>query len=239
VNSDSQGMGRIGETIRRTFQLAHAMKAWRATEDGSGWAYRLDEEEEGAGWHRVPGDERFGGAVEADDDNDRVLRYLAKVTCEPARTHGIADEVGSLAPGHLADIVLWEPSSFGVKPVMVIKGGVVAWSAIGEGNASAHGAEPTRYGRDWGATGDAPAAVSTTFVSKAALEDGIGRVLGTRRRLVAVEGTRSVLRGHLARNPWTPRIEVSPSDGAVTLDGRALRCEPVREVPLSRRYLLA
>jgi urease subunit alpha len=237
VNSDSQGMGRIGETIRRTFQLAHAMKAWRDTDDGSGWAWRSEDESDG--WHRVPGDERLGGAIGTDDDNDRVLRYLAKVTCEPARTHGIADEVGSLAPGHLADLVLWEPSSFGVKPVMVIKGGVVAWSAIGEGNASAHGAEPTRYGPDWGASGDASAALSATFVSKAALEANIAGVLGTRRRLVAVEGTRSVLRGHLARNPWTPRIEVSAADGVVTIDGRVVRSDPVREVPLSRRYLLA
>jgi urease subunit alpha len=237
VNSDSQGMGRIGETIRRTFQLAHAMKAWRATEDGSGWATRSPET--GPGWHGVPGDERLGGAIETDDDNDRVVRYLAKVTCEPARTHGIADEVGSLAPGHLADLVLWEPSSFGVKPVMVIKGGVVAWSAIGEGNASAHGAQPTRYGADWGGVGRAAAAVSTTFVSQAALDDGIERVLGTGRRLVAVRGTRTILRGNLARNPWTPRIEVSPGDGTVTLRGRVLRSEPVSEVTMSRRYLLA
>ena len=182
VNSDSQGMGRIGETVRRTFQLAHVMKTAASTqEDGDGR-----------------------------DDNDRVLRYLAKVTEEPARVHGISDEVGSLAPGRLADLVLWEASSFGVKPVMVFKGGVVAWSAIGEGNASVHGAQPTRYGPDWGATGAAPAAVSTTFVSAAALDAGIARKLGTRRRLVAVRGTRSIRRDDLARNRTVPAIEVSP-----------------------------
>jgi urease subunit alpha len=212
VNSDSQGMGRIGETVRRTFQLAHAMKTAAST-------------------HEEDGDRR--------DDNERVLRYLAKVTEEPARVHGISHEVGSLAPGRLADLVLWEASSFGVKPVMVFKGGVVAWSAIGEGNASVHGAQPTRYGPDWGATGVASAAVSTTFVSGAALDAGIAKMLGTRRQLVAVRGTRSIRRDDLALNRTAPAIEVSPEDGTVTLDGRVLRTDAVSEVPLSRRYLLA
>jgi urease subunit alpha len=207
VNSDSQGMGRIGETVRRTFQLAHAMKVAEATETA--------------------------------DDNERVLRYLAKVTEEPARVHGISAEVGALAPGRLADLVLWEAASFGVKPVMVLKAGVVAWSAMGEGNASVHGAQPTRYGRDWGATGVAPAAVSATFVSAAALDAGIAEALGTRRRLVAVRDTRSIRRDDLARNRTVPPIEVSPEDGTVTLDGRVLRSDPVADVPLSRRYLLA
>ncbi len=214
VNSDSQGMGRIGETVRRTFQLAHAMKAAAAPEEG-------------------------GSGRDGPDDNDRVLRYLAKVTEEPARVHGIADEVGSLSPGRLADLVLWEASHFGVKPVMVFKGGVVAWTAIGEGNASVHGSEPTRYGPDWGGTGLTPARVSTTFVSAAAIEAGIARTLGTRRRLVPVRGTRAIRRGDLARNRAVPPIEVSAADGTVTLDGRVLRTEPVTEVRLSRRYLLA
>jgi urease subunit alpha len=218
VNSDSQGMGRIGETIRRTFQLAHAMKAWRATQDGAGWA---------------PDDPA------TDDDNERVLRYLAKVTTEPAIVHGISGEVGSLAPGPLADLVLWEPASFGVKPVMVIKGGVVAWTAIGEGNASVHGAQPTRFGPDWGAVGPAASAVSVTFVSQLALDARIGETLRTSRRLVPVRSTRSIRRDDLARNRTTPAIEVSPSDGTVTLGGRVLRSDPATEVPLSRRYLLA
>jgi urease subunit alpha len=122
---------------------------------------------------------------------------------------------------------------------MVFKGGVVAWSAIGEGNASVHGAQPTRFGPDWGAMGVAPTAVSVTFVSETALDAGIAGRLGTRRRLVAVRGTRSIRRDDLARNRTVPAIEVSPRDGAVTMDGRALRTEPVAEVPLSRRYLLA
>jgi urease subunit alpha len=216
VNSDSQGMGRIGETIRRTFQLAHAMKA----------AAAATQEEGGSGRDGL-------------DDNDRVLRYLAKVTEEPARVHGISDEVGSLSSGRLADLVLWEASHFGVKPVMVFKGGVVAWTAIGEGNASVHGAEPTRYGPDWGGTGLAPARVSTTFVSAAAIDAGIARTLGTRRRLAAVRGTRAIRRDGLARNRTVPPIEVSAADGTVTLDGRVLRTDPVTEVRLSRRYLLA
>jgi len=161
------------------------------------------------------------------------------VTEEPARVHGISEEVGSLTPGRLADLVLWDAASFGVKPVMVIKGGVVAWGAIGEGNASVHGAEPTRYGPDWGAVGEAPSRVSTTFVSAASLDAGIAATLGTRRTVVAVRGTRSIRREDLARNTAIPAIEVSPIDGTVTLEDRVLRVDRTAEVPLSRRYLLA
>jgi urease subunit alpha len=215
VNSDSQGMGRIGETVRRTFQLAHAMKAWRASDAGRGWP------------------------EEPADDNERVLRYLAKVTAEPARVHGVEEHVGSLAPGRLADIVLWHPSRFGVKPELVLKGGHFAWGPIGEGNASVERAEPVRYGAHWGATGDAPSSVGLTFVSQAALDAGFADRLRTRRSVVAVHGTRAVRRDSLVRNVAVPAIEVDVSDGTVTLDGRVLACEPVTEVPLSRRYLLA
>jgi urease subunit alpha len=234
VNSDSQGMGRIGETIRRTWQLAHAMKAWRASELG-------------AGWPEAPAVRRLRSRPAASladdglgpDDNDRVLAYLAKHTAEPAIVHGLAGEVGSIAPGHMADLVLWEPSRFGVRPAVVIKGGVVAWSAMGEGNASVHGSEPTRYGADWGATGDAAASLSTTFVSRAAADLGLAERIGTRRRVVAVHGTRGLIRPDLIANTAVPDVEVSPDDGQVTLGGRVLECEPVGEVPLSRRYLLA
>jgi urease subunit alpha len=215
VNSDSQGMGRIGETVRRTFQLAHAMKAWRAADAGRGWP------------------------EEPADDNERVLRYLAKVTAEPARVHGVEEHVGSLAPGRLADIVLWHPSRFGVKPELVLKGGHFAWGPIGEGNASVERVEPVRYGAHWGATGDAPSLVGLTFVSQAALDAGFADRLRTRRSVVAVHGTRAVRRDSLVRNVAVPAIEVDVSDGTVTLDGRVLACEPVTEVPLSRRYLLA
>ena len=214
VNSDSQGMGRIGETVRRTLQLAHAMKAWRATDAGRGWP------------------------EEPADDNERVLRYLAKVTAEPARVHGVEEHVGSLAPGRLADVVLWHPSRFGVKPELVLKGGHFAWGPSGEGNGSVERAEPVRYGAHWGATGDAPSSVGLTFVSQAALDAGFADRLRTRRSVVAVHGTRAVRRDSLVRNVAVPAIEVDASDGTVTLDGRVLACEPVTEVPLSRRYLL-
>jgi urease subunit alpha len=231
VNSDSQGMGRIGETIRRTWQLAHVMKAWRASELGVGWpelpnARRLRP--------RAPASLEDDGL--GPDDNERVLAYLAKHTVEPAIVHGVAGEVGSLAPGHLADIVLWEPTRFGVRPFLVLKGGAVAWSAMGEGNASVHGAQPTRYGPDWGGTGEAAARLSTTFVSAAALDAGMPV---TRRHVVAVHGTRGLTRADLVANSAVPDVEVSPDDGEVTLEGRVLACEPVSEVPLSRRYLLA
>jgi urease subunit alpha len=191
------------------------MKAWRASEAGSGWPN------------------------EPADDNERVLRYLAKYTVEPARVHGVYAEVGSLTPGHLADLVLWQAASFGVKPAAVMKGGVLAWGPIGEGNASVHGAEPTRFGPDWGGTDDATASVSTTFVSGAALDGGIAATLATRRRVVAVGGTRGIGRADLVANSAVPAIEVSRTDGTVKLDGRVLAADPVAEVPLNRRYLLS
>jgi urease subunit alpha len=229
VNSDSQGMGRIGETLRRTLQLADAMKAWRA----SGL---------GADWPDAPPVRRLRPAAAGDglpDDNERVLRYLAKCTTEPAVVHGIAGELGSLAPGRMADLVLWWPTHLGVKPLMVLKAGVVAWSAMGEGNASVHGAEPTRYGPDWGATGDAPPHLSTTFVSAAARDAGIAARLGTARRVVAVQATRGITRENMTANTAAPPVSVASDDGTVTIDGRVITSDPVASVPLSRRYLLA
>ncbi len=135
VNSDSQGMGRIMESVRRTLQLAHVMKAWRSTPAGTGH----------------PGLPPDGG--DEFDDNDRVLRSLAKVTIEPAIVHGLVDTVGSLRPGRLADIVLWKPGYFGVKPELVLKSGYPAWAPLGEGNATVERAEPTRYRPDWGGAG--------------------------------------------------------------------------------------
>ena len=208
VNSDSQGMGRMMETVRRTFQLAHVMRAWSGT--------ILD--------------------ADARDDTERVLRYLAKVTVEPAIVHGIADHVGSLQPGRLADIVLWEPASFGVKPALILKAGIPAWGALGEGNASVEGAEPTRYRPHWGGTGRAAPSVSATFVSSAAT--GVPALAAHGRRVLAVRGTRGLTRASLVRNRATAAVEVDLADGTVSLDGRPLGIDPVREVPLSRRYLL-
>ena len=228
VNSDSQGMGRIGETVRRTLQLAHAMKAWRASEHGRDRppAPRARRSEEAA-------------AAEERADNDRVLRYLAKVTIEPAIAQGVSSDVGTLAPGRLADVVLWRPAWFGVRPELVIKGGVFAWGAIGEGNATIEGAEPVRQGPHWGGMGRAAASIATTFVSRAAFEAGIRDRLGSRRRFAAVERTRGLTRDAFVANRATPAIDVDRRDGTVSLEGRTLAADPVGEVPLSRRYLLA
>ena len=156
-----------------------------------------------------------------------MLAYLAKHTVEPAIVHGVADEVGSLAPGHLADIVLWEPSRFGVRPFLVMKGGAVAWSAMGEGNASVHGAEPTRLRAGLGRhRRRGRAAVDDVRVGGRARR-GHRETLGTRRRVAAVRGTRGLTRADLVANTAVPDIEVSPDDGEVTLGGRVLACEPV------------
>lgn len=228
VNSDSQGMGRIGETVRRTFQLADAMKAWRNSELGADWPAAPSIAHQDA----RPRD-RSDRA-----DNARVLQYLAKVTAEPAIIHGISGDVGSLLPGRLGDVVLWSPGWFGVRPELVLKSGHFAWGSLGEGNASVETAEPVISAGHWGATGTAAARISTTFVSQRALEAGLGEKLGSRRRVAAVSGTRTVTRDALLANTATVPIDIDPSDGTVTLDGRVLRCEPLNAVSMNRRYLL-
>jgi urease subunit alpha len=215
-------MGRIMETFRRTIQLAHVMRAWRATEAGQGHPGMWDESDAGLG------------------STDRVLRYLAKVTIEPAIAHGISGHVGSLAPGRLADIVLWKPAYFGVKPELVLKGGLAAWGPLGEGNSTVERAEPTRYRPDWGGSGRAAASVSVTFVSDRASADRAvsGRLAATGRTLVPVRGTRGLTRSDLVRNRATVPIEIDPVDGRVSLSGRLLAVDPVSDLPLNRRYWL-
>jgi urease subunit alpha len=222
VNSDSQGMGRIMETFRRTLQLAHVMRAWRRTAAGAGHPGLPDDP-----------DDPY-------DSTDRVLRYLAKVTVEPAIVHGIAGHVGSLSPGRLADIVLWKPSYFGVKPELVLKAGYPAWAPLGDGNATVERAEPTRYGADWGGAPGAARRLSVTFVSaRAAATPAVAqRLAAGGRELVAVHGTRGVTRSALARNRATAPIEIDPREGRVTLAGRPLEVPPVDELPLNRRYWL-
>jgi urease subunit alpha len=224
VNSDSQGMGRIGETVRRTFQLAHVMKAWRRSEAAAG----------------IPGLPADPGLENPDDRDDtaRVLRYLAKVTTEPAITHGLADHVGSLRPGRLADLVLWKPGFFGVKPEWVFKGGFPAWGPLGEGNASLERAEPTRYRADWGGMAGAAPRVSVTFVSSTADRGALTARLGARRPLVPIGGVRGLTRDSLHANRATADVDIDVRTGAVSLGGRPLAVDPVAEVPLSRRYLL-
>jgi len=172
------------------------------------------------------------------DDNDRVLRYLAKYTIEPAITHGISDHVGTLAPGRLADIVLWSPESFGVRPALVIKGGLPAWGPLGEGNATVTLAEPVRYGPQWGGVGTVAALSSALFVSRAGHDLGIAAPTGTRRQVIPVQNCRNLTRDDLWANREAVPIEVDVTDGTVFLDGRILATPPVTTVPLSRRYLL-
>jgi len=160
------------------------------------------------------------------------------VTLEPAITHGIADHVGSLQVGRLADIVLWKPGFFGVKPEWVFKGGFPAWGPLGEGNASLERAEPTRYRADWGGTPNAAPTLSLTFVSSVADRSALARRLATRRTLIPVSGVRGLTRDSLHANRATAPVEIDVRTGAVSLDGRPLAVAPVAEVPLSRRYLL-
>jgi urease subunit alpha len=206
TNSDSQGMGRIAETLRRTIQLAHVMKVWAKDESA--------------------------------DDNARFLRYLAKCTIEPAITHGISEHVGSIQPGHLADIVLWKPGWLGVKPEVVFKSGYPAWGAYGEGNATVEMAEPRRYAAGWGGRGLAPASVSVTFVSGVIDAGAFARRLGSERTFLPVRQTRGLTRANLHLNRATAAIEVDPTDGTVSLDGRVLAVEPAGDLPLNRRHFL-
>ena len=226
VNSDSQGMGRIMETIRRTFQLADLMRAWRASTNGLAVLAAAG----------IP--VAAAAADDLDDDNDRVLRYLAKVTLEPAITHGISEHVGTLAAGRIADIVLWKPAWFGVKPEVVIKGGHPAWAPLGEGNASVERAEPTRYTADWAGRPHAAPSVSVTFVSASADSDSLRRRLDSARAFLPVVGCRGLTRASLAWNRSTAAVEVDPISGRVSLGGVVVAAEAATEVPLSRRYFL-
>jgi len=203
------------------------MKGWRRTERADG----------------VPGLPDDEGMSDPDDRDDttRVLRYLAKATIEPAITHGLAAHVGSLQRGRMADVVLWKPGFFGVKPEWVFKGGFPAWGPLGEGNASVERAEPTRYRPDWAGVSTAAPTVAVTFVSASlgeAERASLARRLGTRRALVAVGGMRGLTRSSLHSNRATPAVDIDVQTGAVSLAGVPLAVQPVDEVPLSRRYLL-
>ncbi|HYB70746.1 MAG TPA: urease subunit alpha [Candidatus Bathyarchaeia archaeon] len=206
INSDSQGMGRIAEVIRRTWQLAHQMKI-------------------------------VAGGAPA-HDNPRILKYLAKYTINPARAHGVDRWVGSLEAGKVADIVLWKPQFFGVKPELVIKGGYPAWGALGEGNASIPLAEPPVYGPHWGGSGIAAASLSANFVSAVAAAGDFGRRASTRRRALGVVGTRRVSKRHMLYNQTNPKIDIDPRTAEIAIDGRPLPPLPGDDLPLNRRYFL-
>jgi urease subunit alpha len=210
MSSDSQAMGRVGEVIMRTWQTAHKMRTQRGA---------------------LPQDQ-------AGNDNFRVKRYIAKYTINPALTHGIAHEVGSLQPGKLADIVLWRPAFFGVKPSLVIKGGMIAAAAMGDPNASIPTPQPVHYRGMFGAFGLACSVTSVTFVSGASVEQAVGQHLGLAKRLVAVKGTRGLTKKDLPLNDATPKIEVDPETYQVRADGELLTCEPADRLPLAQRYFL-
>jgi urease subunit alpha len=209
-SSDSQAMGRVGEVITRTWQTAHKMKVQRGT---------------------LAGDS-------ARADNLRAKRYIAKYTINPALTHGIAHEVGSVEVGKLADLVLWRPAFFGTKPSLVLKGGMIAASLMGDPNASIPTPQPVHYRPMFGALGGARHATSVTFLSKAGLEANVGRTLGLQKRLVAVKGTRKVRKGDLPLNGLMPKMEVDPQTYEVRADGELLTCEPAKILPLAQRYFL-
>ncbi|MBB6092273.1 urease subunit alpha [Povalibacter uvarum] len=210
ISSDSQAMGRIGEVITRTWQTAHKMKMQRGS---------------------LPQDN-------ARNDNFRVRRYIAKYAINPALTHGIAHEVGSIEVGKLADIVLWKPAFFGAKTALIIKGGMILAAPMGDPNASIPTPQPVHYRPMFGALGGARAATSVSFVSQAGLDRGMGERLKLRKRLVAVKGTRSLGKSDLVLNDYQPRIEVDSQTYQVRADGQLLTCEPATKLPLAQRYFL-
>ena len=210
ISSDSQAMGRVGEVITRTWQTAHKMKLQRGA---------------------LPQDS-------ARHDNFRAKRYVAKYTINPALTHGIAHEVGSIEVGKLADLVLWRPAFFGAKPSMIIKGGMIAAAPMGDPNASIPTPQPVHYRPMFAAYGGACRATSVSFVSQAALDAGIAQRYDLGKRLVAVRGTRSVRKADLIHNNLQPHMEVDAQTYAVRADGVLLTCAPLAELPLTQRYFL-
>ena len=210
MSSDSQAMGRVGEVTVRNWQTADKMRRMAG---------------------RLPGES-------GDNDNLRAKRYLAKITVNPAITHGVAGHVGSLRPGRLADIVVWSPQFFGIRPKLVIKGGLIAYSLMGDPNASIPTTEPVRYRPMFGALGAARHSTSVTFTSRAALESGLASRVGSRKRLVAVEGCRTIGKGDMVHNDAVPGIEVNPETYEVRVDGRVATVDPAESVSLSRLYSL-
>src|SRR5450755_3397636 len=210
ISSDSQAMGRIGEVVTRTWQTAHKMKTQRGA---------------------LPEDS-------ARHDNFRVKRYVEKYTINPAITHGIAREVGSIEPGKLADLVLWKPAFFGTKPEIILKGGIIAWSVMGDANASIPTPQPVLYRPMFGSFGLTTQSTAVTFMSRAAIEAGVPGKLGLRKRAVAVGRCRSVGKKDMIHNAAMPRIEVDPETYEVRADGELLTCEPVAVLPLAQRYFL-
>ena len=210
ISSDSQAMGRIGEVVTRTWQTAHKMKVQR-------------------------------GALRGDparNDNLRAKRYVAKYTINPAITHGVAHEVGSIEGGKLADLVLWKPALFGVKPELVIKGGFIAWGAMGDANASIPTPQPVLYRPMFGSFGRAIGPIGLTFMAQAALDAGVPAKLGLHKQAAVVRNTRTIGKAQMVHNHATPQIDVDPETYAVRADGELLTCEPAVVLPMAQRYFL-
>jgi urease subunit alpha len=210
ISSDSQAMGRVGEVVTRTWQTAHKMKTQRGP---------------------LPQDSER-------NDNFRVKRYVAKYTINPAVAHGLSAHVGSIEPGKLADLVLWQPAFFGVKPEMVVKGGLIGWSVMGDANASIPTPQPRLYRPMFGSFGGAVGATGLAFVSRAALEADLPQKLNLHKRAVAVENCRRIGKADMIHNHATPKIEVDPETYEVRADGLLLTCEPAAVLPLAQRYFL-
>jgi urease subunit alpha len=209
-SSDSQAMGRVGEVILRCWQTAHKMKVQRG---------------------KLPGDTDR-------NDNARVKRYIAKLSINPAIAHGISHEVGSIEVGKWADLIIWKPAFFGVKPAVILKGGFIAMAAMGDPNASIPTPQPVHYRPMFGSFGGALARGSLTFVSQAGLAAGIGQKYGLQKTLSAVKGIRGVGKRHMILNDYTPKMEVDAQTYAVRADGLLLTCEPAVSLPMTQRYFL-
>ncbi|GAA2794330.1 urease subunit alpha [Kitasatospora paracochleata] len=209
ISSDSQAMGRIGEVVLRTWQTAHVMKRRRGTLSGDGRA-----------------------------DNRRARRYVAKYTVNPAVAQGLDHEIGSVEPGKLADLVLWTPAFFGVKPDLVIKGGQIAHAQMGDANASIPTPQPVLPRPMFGATGRAPGANSLNFTAQAALDDGLPERLGLAKEFTAIRNTRGVTKDHMVNNSARPDVRVDPDTFTVTIDGDPVEPAPVAELPMAQRYFL-
>ena len=210
VSSDSQAMGRVGEVITRTWQVAHRMKAQRGS---------------------LEGDSEY-------NDNNRIKRYIAKYTINPAITHGISDYVGSIEEGKLADLIMWEPAFFGAKPDVIVKGGLINTAVNGDANGSIPTSEPLKYRVMYGQYGGNIQSTSMTFVSKTAFESDIGTHLGLRRKIRPMHNIRKLTKKDLQNNDATPSLDVDPQTYEVFVDGEKITSEPATELPLSQRYFL-